>query len=192
MPSGDPEIRGLPKPLFFLVAGCSLAPYGRRMALPRDATLVVIGAFKLAKGILLVVLGLVLLRLAPSNVADIAARWIGQLHIDPDNRYLGRAVHAILALDEERLKAVSAGLFVYSALFVTEGIGLLRRKRWAEYFTAIVTGSLVPLEIYEVVRHPGAVRAAVLLANVAIVWYLARRLHAGAGGGSSQCSEIIG
>jgi uncharacterized membrane protein (DUF2068 family) len=151
-------------------------------------TLAVIGAFKLAKSILLLALGLVLLHLVHSDVAASVASWIRPLHIDPDNRYLGRAVHALLALDEAQLKAATAGVFVYTGVFLTEGIGLLLRKRWAEYFTAIVTGSLVPLEIYEVVRHPGAVRAAVLLANVAIVWYLARRLHAGAGGGRRQCS----
>jgi uncharacterized membrane protein (DUF2068 family) len=145
----------------------------------RDATLIVIAAFKLLKSILLLALGLVLLHLVHSDVADIVARWIRQLHIDPDNRYLGHTVHALLALDEERLKAASAGLFVSAAVFLTEGIGLLLRKRWAEYFTAIVTGSLVPIEIYAVVRHPGAVRAGVLLANVAIVWYLVRRLRGG-------------
>lgn len=150
-----------------------------RMALPPDAALVVIGAFKLLKSLLLLALGLVLLHLVHSDIADIVARWIRQLHIDPDNRYLGRAVHALLALDEERLKEASAALFVYSAVFLTEGIGLLLRKRWAEYFTAIVTGSLVPLEIYVVVRQPSAVRAGVLLANVAIVWYLVRRLRSG-------------
>ena len=145
-------------------------------------TLAVIGAFKLAKSILLLALGLVLLRLVPSDVATSVASWVRPLHLDPDNRHLGRVVHALLALDEAQLKAAAAGVFVYSGVFLAEGIGLLLRKRWAEYFTAIVTGSLVPLEIYEVVRHPGAVRAAALLANVATVWYLARRLHAGAGG----------
>jgi uncharacterized membrane protein (DUF2068 family) len=114
------------------------------------------------------------------------AGWIRHLHIDPDTRHLGRAVHALLALDEERLKAASAGLFVYSAVSLMEGIGLLLRKRWTEYLTAIATGSLVPLEIYEVMRHPGVVRAAVLLANLAIVWYLARRLRPGAGGERSR------
>ena len=146
-------------------------------------TLVVIGGFKLAKSILLLAFGLVLLHLAHSDLAASVASWTRQLHIDPDNRFLGRGMHALLALDEAQLKGATAGVFVYSGVFLTEGIGLLLRKRWAEYFTAIVTGSLVPLEIYEVVRHPGAVRAAALLANLAIVCYLARRLHAGAGGG---------
>ena len=99
------------------------------------------------------------------------------MHIDPDGRHLGPAVRAIPALDERQLKAVSAGLVVYAALFLTEGTGLRFRKRWAEYFTVIVTGSFVPLELYEAARHPGGVRVTVFVVNVAIVWYLARQLR---------------
>jgi len=150
------------------------------VAVSRGATLVVIGTFKLAKGVLLLALGLGLLQLGHHDVADVLARWTAELHIDPDGRHFGRAVQAIVALDERRLKAISAGLFVYSALFLSEGIGLLLRKRWAEYFTVIVTGSFIPLELYEIARRPSGVRVAVSLLNVAIVWYLARGLRRGA------------
>jgi uncharacterized membrane protein (DUF2068 family) len=140
----------------------------------------VIGAFKLSKAVLLLTLGLGLLRLAPGEVAAALTGWATQLHIDPDGRHLGRALQAIAALDGRQLKAVSAGLFVFSALFLTEGIGLLLRKRWGEYFSLIVTGSFMPLELYEIARHPGGVRVAVVLGNGAIVCYLARRLRGGA------------
>ena len=143
----------------------------------KRATLALIGAFKLAKSILLLAFALGVLRLVHHDVADVLATWTTQLHIDPDGRHLGRAVQAIMALDERRLKAISAGMFVYSAVCFTEGVGLLLHRRWAEYFTAVVTASLVPLELYEVARHPGGVRAAVLVVNVAIVWYLTRRLR---------------
>jgi uncharacterized membrane protein (DUF2068 family) len=147
------------------------------VAVPRDATLVFIGAFKLAKGIGLLALGLGLLHVLHRDVADVLLQWTTQLHIDPDGQHVGRAVQAIAALDERRLTAITGGLFVYSAVFLTEGIGLLLRRRWAEYFTVIVTGSFLPLELYEVIRHPGGVRVAVLLVNLGIVWYLARRLR---------------
>ncbi len=99
------------------------------------------------------------------------------MHVDPEGRHLGRAVHAIAALEGWRIRAVTAGLFVYAALFLTEGIGLVLRKRWGEYWGLIVTGSFVPLELYESARHPGALRIGVLLVNLAIVWYLARSLR---------------
>lgn len=149
------------------------------MAGPGGGTLVVIGVFKLVKGVLLLVLAVGLVRLGHDDLADLVARWTTQLHIDPEGRHLGRAVQALAALDDRRLRAITAGMVVYAAVFLTEGIGLLLRKRWAEYFTAILTGSLVPLEFYELARHPGGVRVAVLVANVAIVWYLVRRLRRG-------------
>jgi uncharacterized membrane protein (DUF2068 family) len=55
---------------------------------------------------------------------------------------------------------------------LTEGIGLLLRRRWAEYFTVIVTGSFIPLELYELSRHISMTRLIVVAINVAVVWYL--------------------
>jgi uncharacterized membrane protein (DUF2068 family) len=45
-------------------------------------------------------------------------------------------------------------------------------KGWAEWLTVIITSSLVPFEIYEIVRHPTWVRIMVLAINLAIVGYL--------------------
>ena len=52
------------------------------------------------------------------------------------------------------------------------GIGLWLRKRWGEWLTVIITGSLIPIEIYETYWHPSWVKAVVLAVNVAIVLYL--------------------
>ena len=57
-------------------------------------------------------------------------------------------------------------------MFVVEGWGLWREKRWAEYLTVIVTASLIPLEIWEIVRHFTWLKVFALVVNVAIVWYL--------------------
>jgi uncharacterized membrane protein (DUF2068 family) len=75
-------------------------------------------------------------------------------------------------VDDRKLKALSVGTFLYSALFLTEGVGLALRKRWAEYLTIVSTASLLPLEIYEIVRQVSALKIIVLLANIAIVIYL--------------------
>jgi uncharacterized membrane protein (DUF2068 family) len=100
-------------------------------------------------------------------------KWARVVHVDPDGRNFTRAIQAIAALNGRRLDAVRAGMVVYAALYLTEGIGLLRGKRWADYFTIIVTSSFVPLEIFEYVRRTDGVRLALLLVNVAVVWYLA-------------------
>jgi uncharacterized membrane protein (DUF2068 family) len=106
------------------------------------------------------------------NVADFLATWVAQLHLDPDNRYIGKAMAKVLSLDPRQLRAIRAGTLVYSALLLTEGIGLLLRRRWAEYFTVIVTGSFIPIEVYEITRRLTGTRLALLGVNVAVVWYL--------------------
>ena len=136
-----------------------------------------IGAFKLAKGLLILAVALGVLHLVRGDPADTLAHWASELHIDPEGRHFTRAVDRILSLDARRLEALSAGMFVYAGLFLVEGVGLILGRRWAEYFTVVVTASFVPLEIYEIVRHPTLIRVAALLVNLAIVWYLVARLR---------------
>ena len=144
-----------------------------------DAGLWLIGGFKLAKGLLLLVVGVGILRLLHQDVADVLASWIAQLHVDPENRYVDRALSAALSLDDRRLRQISVGTFAYAALLLTEGIGLLLRQRWAEYLTVIATGSFIPLELYELAKRITLTRLTVLGINVAIVWYLVGRLRQG-------------
>ena len=145
----------------------------------RATTLVTIGVFKLSKGILLAALALGLLHWAPHDIAAGLTRLAIAVHVDPDGRHLGQALHAIAALDARRVTAFRAGLLVYAALFFTEGIGLVLQKNWGKWWGLIVTGSFIPLELYDSARRPGALRIGVLLINLAIVWYLARSLRRG-------------
>jgi uncharacterized membrane protein (DUF2068 family) len=80
-------------------------------------------------------------------------------------------------LDDRRLKELSAGTFIYAAIFLTEGVGLALGKRWAEYFTIITTSSFLPLEIYELVKHVSVPKILALLINLAVVVYLVRELR---------------
>jgi uncharacterized membrane protein (DUF2068 family) len=87
------------------------------------------------------------------------------------------AVRNALSLGPHRIKEFGIGSFVYAGLFLTEGIGLWRLKRWAEWFTVIITASLVPIEVYEIYRRPTAIKVLVLLVNVAIGVYLVIRIR---------------
>jgi uncharacterized membrane protein (DUF2068 family) len=140
-----------------------------------------IGCFKLTKGLLLVAVAIGALHLLHKDVADVVATWVTHVYVDPDNRYVDRVLSTLSSLDERKLKAISAGAFLYSALLLTEGTGLLLRQRWAEYFTVVVTGSFIPLELYELARHVTVSRLIVISINVAIVWYLIVTLHRGGG-----------
>jgi uncharacterized membrane protein (DUF2068 family) len=65
---------------------------------------------------------------------------------------------------------------VYAALFLTEGIGLWLLKRWAEWFTVVITASLVPFEIYEIYLRPTPIKVFVLIINLGVVAYLLYRI----------------
>jgi uncharacterized membrane protein (DUF2068 family) len=133
--------------------------------------------FKLAKALLLIIVGVGAIKLLHKDVAETVTHWVDVLGVDPDNRFIHKMAAKAFGITPAQLKAVSAGTFFYASLLLTEGIGLLLRKHWAEYFTVITTAALIPLEIYELVKHLTAPKMAVLTINIAIVWYLIVRLR---------------
>ena len=140
-------------------------------------TLLAIAVFKLVKGVLLVAVGIGALKLLHKDVAQTVLHWVDVLRVDPDNRFIHGVLTRAFSISPKQLKATSIGTFIYAGLLLTEGTGLLLRKRWAEYFTIITTGGLVPLELYELSRHVTAAKIGVLVVNVAIVAYLVARVR---------------
>ena len=104
-------------------------------------------------------------------------RWTEVLRVDPDNRYVHGLLVRAFRVTPKQLKELSLGTFLYAGLFATEGVGLLLRKRWAEYFTIVTTSLFIPLEIFELARHFTVTKLMVTLVNVLIVWYLAARVR---------------
>ncbi|MBZ5619733.1 MAG: DUF2127 domain-containing protein [Acidobacteriia bacterium] len=146
---------------------------------PASAGILLIGLFKLVKGLLLVAVGVGALRLLHKDVAATVTHWVEILRADPDNRLIHRLLEKAFSVSPKQLKELSVGTFFYASLLLTEGVGLLLRKHWAEYFTVITTTALIPLEVYELARRLTAARVCVLAVNIAIVWYLAKRLRSG-------------
>jgi len=142
----------------------------------KSRTLLWIAAFKLFKGVLLFAVGVGALRLLHRDVAATVLHWVNVLRADPDNRFVHSILTHIVDIHPNRLREISAGTFIYSALLLTEGTGLLLRKRWAEYFTVITTAGLIPLELYELAEHPSFSKVLVVAVNAAIVYYLVMRL----------------
>jgi uncharacterized membrane protein (DUF2068 family) len=142
-----------------------------------SVVLILIGLFKLFKALLLVMVGIGAFKLLHKDLAGAVVHWVQLLRIDPDNRFIHGLLLKIFRITPKQLKELSVGTFLYAGLFTTEGIGLLLRKRWAEYFTIVTTGGLIPLEIYELWRHCTAAKTVVALINVAIVWYLVSRVR---------------
>jgi uncharacterized membrane protein (DUF2068 family) len=149
------------------ITGAAATPRGLR----------VIAAFKLFKGLVLFAVGIGALKLLHKDMAFEFERWADIFRVDPDNLYIRRLLERFLTLDDRKLKALSVGTFFYSALLLTEGIGLLLGKRWAEFLTIIATSSFIPLEVYELTKRVSSARLVVLLLNIVVVAYLVIELR---------------
>ena len=142
-----------------------------------DRWMIVIAAFKLVKGVLLVAAGIGALKLLHKDVAQVVQHWIDVLRVDPGNHYVHATMLKLLSVNDRRLEEISAGTFAYAAVFLTEGTGLFLRKRWAEYFTVIVTTSFLPLEFFELAGRASLAKMMVIVLNIAIVVYFIIRLR---------------
>jgi uncharacterized membrane protein (DUF2068 family) len=139
----------------------------------------IIAVFKLAKALLLIGVGIGAIKLLHKDVAEIASDWIAAIRVDPDNRLIHGLIAKLGLMNDRKLEELSFGSFFYAALVLTEGVGLWMKKRWAEYFTIIMTCSLIPLELYEIAKRFTVTRIAFLVVNLAIVWYLFIQLRKG-------------
>ena len=132
----------------------------------------IIGAFKLVKATLLIALGFAGLLSVPQDVAAFARhalRWMGAF---PGHTLVRHAIGKLGALDEATAEKFGIVALAYAAVFVVEGIGLLCKKRWAEWMTVGVTASFLPIEVYELAKRFSAGKVVALMLNVAIVIYL--------------------
>jgi uncharacterized membrane protein (DUF2068 family) len=145
------------------------------------AGLRIIAAFKLAKALLLLAVGIGAINLMHKDLSELASKWVAELRVDPDNRLIHGLISKLGLMNDHKLEELSIGSFFYAALLMTEGVGLWLKKRWAEYFTIIATCSLIPLELYEIAKRVTVTRIAILLINAVIVWYLFVQLRKGHG-----------
>ncbi len=151
----------------------------------RDRWIIVIGAFKLFKGLLFVLLGFGALKLIHRDVVDVLYHWLTDWHFDPESRFVNLILDKAALIDAHRMRQISIAIFCYAGLDFIEGTGLVLEKTWAEYFTLILTASFLPWEFFEILRHPTWMKGALVLVNVLVVAYLVfyvqRRLRHKAG-----------
>jgi uncharacterized membrane protein (DUF2068 family) len=141
---------------------------------PRPAksnlALVGIGVFKLVKSVSLFALGVVLIHWRGHDLGAAASQWINDLWVG--RSFVDKIVLKLSTLDGRTIDEIVVGSFMYSMLLLVEGIGLCRRKRWAEFLTVGITASLLPFELYELTRRLTFTRAIIMAANLGILWYL--------------------
>lgn len=131
-----------------------------------------IALFKFLKAASLIALSFGAFHLLHKDLGEVAEHWVEMLGLDPGRHYVMVAVAKVSNTTPAEIKKLGIVGLIYAALFLTEGTGLWLLKRWGEWITVIISGSLVPVEIYEIWRHPSATKVAVVVINVAIVIYL--------------------
>src|ERR1700735_2085845 len=136
-----------------------------------------IALFKFFKASVLIVTGIGILKLMHNDAATTLDHWFAIMGLAPGNRFVDHALRDAANIPPNRIKDIGLGSFIYAALFLTEGIGLWMLKHWAEWFTVVITASLVPLEAWGIHRPPTIVKTLVLLINIAVVAYLLYRIR---------------
>jgi uncharacterized membrane protein (DUF2068 family) len=125
-----------------------------------------------AKGLAVLLLGFGLLSLTHRDAWEVAENFLELLRINPDQRYAQIFLNLADRLNDTKLWLVAAAAAAYSTLRLVEAYGLWNARAWAEW-VALASGALyLPFEVYELLRKPNAIRASILLINLAIVLYM--------------------
>ena len=106
------------------------------------------------------------------DLGDEVTRLAHALRFDPESRVVALLLDKVDLIDASRLRQIGFATFAYSAIALTEGVGLLLEKPWAEYLTLGLTISFLPWELFELVRRPDWLHLTLLLLNLAVLWYL--------------------
>jgi uncharacterized membrane protein (DUF2068 family) len=153
-----------------------------------------IALFKIAKGLLLLVLGVSLLFLnARTRWMDALSNWTADEILLKHSKPVAYLLHKLQAvLAGETLRATGFLALFYTAILFTEGIGVYMQQRWAEFLMIFATATLIPIEVRHLWHRPGLVSAVILLANCFIVWFLYHVLMGNkAKGHAAQPRELV-
>lgn len=135
---------------------------------------------RFVKGTVLVLAGILLIALSGTDAfQDFVGRAQTELNLNPGQHIWQRLYEQTLVrfghASARTRDVLGAGAVLYGLLEIVEGVGLLMRRRWAEYLVLVATCAFIPVEVDELVRHPTPVKAIAFLVNLAIVAYLVWR-----------------
>jgi uncharacterized membrane protein (DUF2068 family) len=131
-----------------------------------------VALFEAAKGLIVLLLGMGLLRLMHKNLEDFAEQLSRFLHASPGGRLSNLFITAADRATDKSLWALAATAAIYALVRFAEAYGLWYDREWAEWF-ALLSGSMyLPWEVYSILRHPLLLKWVVLAVNLAIVLYM--------------------
>ena len=142
-----------------------------------DRLLRLIAVFKFLKAASLIALSVGIFRMMHQDIGMRVEHWVRAMHLDPGNRHVEMLLARVSNLSPVEVTRLGlVGLF-YAGLFLVEGTGLWLERRWGEWATVVISGMLIPVEMYELVRHPTVLRVLLLVVNVVVVAYLIYRIR---------------
>ena len=140
---------------------------------PRSRRLLrLIALERIVRGVLLLAAGIYLLFHLNSDFGRLGERVMRAIELDPRRPFLHRIVVYLHHLHASEVRVAAVIALCYGLLELVEGTGLWLDQLWAECLTVVATSLLIPLELYELVHHPTALKAGGLAVNVLIVAYL--------------------
>jgi len=144
----------------------------------RPAGLEAIILYKLIKAGLEVGLGLFAVILIVRG-AEAGAATLAQVLLDhfTGGWSLEVATLIVVGATSAHVKFVAVAAFADAVLSAVEGLALAANRWWAPWLVVGATATLLPWEIFELLRHPGWGRVLILIINLAVVAYLLRTVQ---------------
>jgi uncharacterized membrane protein (DUF2068 family) len=140
------------------------------------AELRLVALYELAKGLLVLLLGLGLLAFVHRDVQDVAEELLLHLHLNPASHIPGVFLQLVERVASVDMWFLALGAFTYAAIRIAEGYGLWRDRAWAEWL-GVASGLIyVPFEIYSLTKGVTALKLATFGLNVLVVAILADAL----------------
>ena len=140
----------------------------------RAAGLYTIIAIKLSKALLLAAAAFGLFSLMDDDLPATFDRLARAFRLNPEWQFCIELGNQLRSLTPTNLGWLSGGALLYSLLLFVETVGLWWRGYWAVWLAIGETAFFVPIEVFDLVRHPTGVVEVILVINVCIVIYLAR------------------
>ena len=134
--------------------------------------LLLVGLFKLSKAVFFTAVGAGAMHLVHKDVGDVMQHIVEALRLDPEHRVVIFLLHKADLINPHQLREAGTLSFLYAAVCVVEGTGLVLRKRWAEYFTVFLTAMGLPWESYELIHKFSPYKVVLLVINLIVLAYL--------------------
>ena len=159
-----------------------------------------IAVFDLVKAVLFLVAAAGIFHLVNRNTQVELTRLLHVFRLSGDHALVRNLLLRANVISNPDKRIFSGVLLLYAVMYAVEGVGLLLRQRWAEYFAVAMTAIPLPFEVRTLIHHatrspavdlvPADQRVprlfhdhlfvpkvAVLIINAAIVWFLVYHLR---------------